>query len=131
MNIPALAAELTAGHPDTGAYNVDDQIAANQLNAVNRSRNITSLSGDDLFSATDTVEFAALTEAKQSNWLSFCGRESVDPFGAANVAFVNWVFGGGSTTISSLATFRTESVSRAVELGLGFVFAGHVQNARL
>ena len=131
MNIPALAAELTAGHPDTGAYNVDDQIAANQLNAVNRSRNIASLSGDGLFSATDTVEFAALTEAKKSNWLAFCGRESVDPFGAANVAFVNWVFGGGSTTISSLASLRTESVSRAVELGLGFVQPGHVENARI
>lgn len=41
MNIdyPALAAELAAGHPDTGAYNVDDQLAADELNAENRTRN--------------------------------------------------------------------------------------------
>jgi len=31
-----LKAELTAGHPDTGAYNIDDGLAADELNAVNR-----------------------------------------------------------------------------------------------
>lgn len=36
MDYIALAAELTAGHPDTGAYNADDALAAGQLNAVNR-----------------------------------------------------------------------------------------------
>lgn len=36
IDYTALAAELTAGHPLTGAYNVDNQLAADQLNAVNR-----------------------------------------------------------------------------------------------
>ena len=39
MNIAALAAELTAGHPGTGAYDADLSVAAGQLNAVNRTRN--------------------------------------------------------------------------------------------
>lgn len=34
INYTALASELTAGHPDQGAYNVDDQLAADQLNAA-------------------------------------------------------------------------------------------------
>ena len=35
-NLQALKAELLAGHPDTGAYNVDDAIAADEINALNR-----------------------------------------------------------------------------------------------
>lgn len=52
MDIAALAAELTAGHPDTGAYNADSSLAADQLNTVNRTRNLSSLSGDAMFAAT-------------------------------------------------------------------------------
>ena len=36
IDYQALKTELLAGHPDTGAYNVDDQLAADELNAVNR-----------------------------------------------------------------------------------------------
>lgn len=33
MNYTALKTELTTGHPDQGAYNADNQLAADQLNA--------------------------------------------------------------------------------------------------
>lgn len=36
MDLQALKTELLAGHPGTGAYNADNEIAANQINAVNR-----------------------------------------------------------------------------------------------
>jgi hypothetical protein len=35
-DLVALRAELDAGHPDTGAYNIDDAIAADELNLLNR-----------------------------------------------------------------------------------------------
>ena len=41
MDLAALAAELTGGHPDTGAYDADDAIAAGELNAVNRPSDVT------------------------------------------------------------------------------------------
>ena len=41
------------------------------------------------------------------------------------------VFGGGSATITALQALRVEAVSRAVELGLGTIYPGHVQNARM
>lgn len=37
MDLVALKAELTAGHPGTGAYSAGDEAAANQINAVNRT----------------------------------------------------------------------------------------------
>ena len=38
MDYVALKAELDAGHPTTGAYNVDDTLAAAELNAENRPK---------------------------------------------------------------------------------------------
>lgn len=108
-----------------------DEAVAADLNTVYRTVNKTSLSGDELFAATDSAEFAALTDHQESLWVSFCGRSSVDPFGASNVAFVQYIFGGGSTTVANLNALRTESVSRAFELGLGSVRPGDVTQARL
>ena len=130
MNIEALTAELSAGHPGTGAYDADAVTAANELNAVNRSRNLSSLTGDQLFAATDATEFGGLTDVKKQLWLAFCGRSEIDPFGAANVAFVQWIFGGGSDTVTGLASLRTETVSRATELGLPYIRPGHILEAR-
>lgn len=129
-NIAALKAELLAGHPGTGAYNADDELAAGEGNVVNRTRNKTSVTGDEIFDATDGPEFSALSDLKKQLWLAFCGRETIDPFGSANVAFVQFLFGGGSTTIGNLGPLRIDSVSRFVELGLGFISPGHITEAR-
>ena len=129
-NLQALRAELDAGHPDTGAYNADAQLAADQINVVNRTVNVDSLDGDTVFAATDEAEFAGLTDHKQTMWMSLCGRSSIDPFGAANIDLLKWVFGNGSTTQSNLAALRVRSVSRADELGIGRVAAGTVEQAR-
>ncbi len=130
MDLVALKAELTAGHPVTGAYHATDSTAAAELNAANRTRIKNAMSGDEIFSATDATEFGALADHKQQIWLAFCGRDTVDPSGASNVALVNWVFGAGSTTLAALAAARLETISRVTELGLGKVATGTVQAAR-
>ncbi len=113
-----------------------DQQAADDLNTVYRTRNRSSMSGDEIFQATVPGEFNALdtgsgnTPDTQGHWLSFCGRETVDPFATANVQFVQWIFGGGSATVTALQAARVENVSRAQELGLDGVHGGHVRTAR-
>ena len=130
MDLTALKAELDSGHPGTGAYNADATTAAGQLNAVNRTQIKSSMSGDAIFAATDTTEFGALTDHKQQIWLAFCGRETVDPAGASNVALVTWVFGAESDTLTALAAARTDNVSRATELELGAVKYSDIIQAR-
>jgi hypothetical protein len=130
MDIQALRTELDAGHPDTGAYNADSLLAAGELNAVIRTRNRSSLSGDAMFAATNASEWTALTDHQQNLWVAFTGKESIDPFGSANVALVTSLFGGGSATLTALAALRKEDVSRAVELGLGTITPGDVEIAR-
>lgn len=130
MDYQAIKDELLAGHPDTGAYNVDDVLATGELNAVNRTVNKSSLTGDEIFAATDKIEFGALTDHHQEMWVGFCGRDSIDPTGTANIDFLDHVFGVSSTTKTTLASLRQETVSRAVELGLGLLRVGDIQNAR-
>lgn len=129
-DLAVLKAELLAGHPETGAYSLDNATAAVEINVVNRTLPIPSLSGDAVFAATDGVEFIAQTEHKQALWMSLCGRSEIDPFGTSNIALLQHVFGGGSTTQTNLQNLRNRAVSRAGELGFGRVREGTVEQAR-
>lgn len=131
MDYQALKTELDATHPVTGAYDADDVIAAGQINAENITRIKARMSGREIFENTNAAEYAALTDAKKSEWISFCGIDEHDPkSGGPAQEFVTYVFGGGSTTVSNLNTARDESISRATELGFGTVLVGDVQYAR-
>ena len=128
--IARLKVELAAGHPVTGPYNADHELAADQINAVDRTRTKASMTGDELFGATVATEYAALTDHRQQQWLAFCARATIDPGGAANVAFVKHIFTAAAVTVSALATLRTVAISRADELGLQRIRAGTVAEAR-
>ena len=131
IDYTALADELTAGHPDTGAYNADSAIAASEINAVNRTRIRASMSGSEIWAATDSAELAALTAGARGNWLAFCAIDSHNPeAGGLAQLFTVSIFGGDSATVSTLASTRQEVVSRSVELGLGSVKAGEIEVAR-
>ena len=131
MDIAALASELTVDPLGRGYSGMSNAEATASLNTVNRDVDVTSITGDRIFAATDSAEFIVLSDIKKQLWLSFCGRSEVDPFGTSNVAFVTWLFGGGSTTGSNLAGVRQQSISRAQELGLGIVREGDVERARV
>ena len=130
----ALNAELIAGHPDTGVYNVDNQIAADQLNVVNRERNRTSMSGLEVKRAFDLdvttrAEWAALTDTKKSQILALVSRDDLDPFGVDKMLFQD-IAATATATKAQLLVLRVESVSRAVEIGFGVVTSADVDAAR-
>ncbi len=131
-----LKDELAGDPLGRGYAGMTDEEAAADLNISNRTRNRTSMTGDEVFQATEAAEFAGLGSGQgnsvddQSHWLSFCGRDIIDPFASANVQFVTEIFQVGSTTLTNLQAARVESITRGVELGLGKVKTGHVQDAR-
>ena len=84
---------------------------------------------DEIFSI-DSSEYVALDASQKEEVWNILHLGEINPFGFEATRFTA-IFGGGSVTISSLASLRITAVSRAGELGLGFVFAGHVQNARI
>ena len=129
---PALKAELDAGHPVSGAYNADDQLAADQINLADVSRIRSNMTGAEILAATDTTEYAALTDAAKAQFLSFTsGNDTIDPAvgGIAQEIIVD-IFGGGSVTVTTLGLLRQETISRATELDFGTVIIGDIQNAR-
>lgn len=77
---------------------------------INRPRG--DLTGDDLFKATDATEWTVLTPDAKALWMAFCNRPVIDPYAAANVAFAQSLFGGGSNTITALNALRDETVPR-------------------
>lgn len=129
MDHVALQTELTVDPLTRGYAALSHEDAALDLNTVYRTRNRTSMTGSEIWENTDNTEFAALTDAKKSQWISFCGIASVDPFGPAS-AFVIYIFGGGSATVTTLASARVETVSRAVELLGAEVLVGDIEYAR-
>ncbi len=118
----ALKDELATDPEGRGYAGMTDEEAAADLNTSYRSRNRTSMSGDEVFQATDATEFAGLGSGQgnsvddQAHWLSFCGRDIIDPFASANVQFVTEIFQAGSTTLTNLQAARVESITRAEEL---------------
>lgn len=129
---PVIQAELVAGHPITGAYDVDDQIAADQLNALNREEIRASMTGPEIFDNTDPTELNALTGDQRREWYGFCGIDSHNPeVGGLAQQVVVGLFGGASVTATNLDTARRVPISRAKELGIsGVIKIGDVQNAR-
>ncbi len=124
-----LMAELALTTPIDYSVMTDQQ-AADSLNDPVVDQNRPILTGDEMFTATDSTEWAGLTDQKRDLWVSWCNTDR-DPFNAANVAFVNCIFGGGSTTIGALALIRVEQISRGQEIGFGTVKVADVARARL
>lgn len=129
MDIDLLKAELLAGHPDTGAYDTDDAVAADQLNVVNRSIDKATMTGSEVFNAIDQAEFTALNNSQEAQIWNVLSMGVLNPFGLEASIFTS-LFGAGSNTITKLKADRTIAVSRAAELGLGFVKVGYVKQAR-
>ncbi len=132
----SLADELTIDELGRGYSSLSDEEAADDLNTSYRTRNRTSMTGDEVCQATDATEFAWIGSGHgnsgddQGHLLSFCGRDSINPFASANVQFVTEIFAAGSTTLANRQAARVESITRATELGFGIVKVGHVQVAR-
>ena len=125
-----LAAELVAGHPVTGAYDADNQLAADQLNAVNRTRNRSVATGKEIKDKITTADWDSRTDAQKQTLLSLFARDDLDPFGIDAHIFQEAMAGAVGTSVADLAAWRVEDVSRAVELGFGVVTAADVAAAR-
>jgi hypothetical protein len=85
----------------------DAEIAAD-MNTVYRERDLSSLTGDEIFNAADPAGYAGLSNADKQLFLAICSRNAINPFGANNVQAMIPIFGAGTTTLSNLAALRKE-----------------------
>ena len=130
-----IKAELDTDALGRGYAGMTAAEAANNLNDADspNGRTITKerLSGADVFAATVDTEFDALAAADRTEWLQICAIESLEPQnGKPAASTVIRLFGGGSATVTALQVLREEVVSRGVEINLGNITVGDIQNAR-
>ncbi len=132
-----LKDELLIDPLGRGYSGMSNQAAADDLNTSYRTRNRTSMSGDEIAQAADSTEYNALddgsvnnTSDTKSHWLAFCARTEIDPFATANVELVISIFGNPSVSRTNLIAARIESITRGTELGLGSVNSRDVGYAR-
>ena len=129
-NNDKLIVELAAGHPDTGAYNADNELATAELNAENRTKNKTSMSASEVYNAIDATEYIALSDADKEEVWNIIHLGTLNPFGL-EATRITAIFPGGGSTITTLAGLRKDTVSRAQEIDLEIpVKVGHVEQAR-
>ncbi|MCH8284965.1 hypothetical protein IIB79_00370, partial [candidate division KSB1 bacterium] len=94
-----------------------DQQAADALLVKDKERIRTSMTRQEVYENIDPVELSVLTDVHLAQ-INLSLSDTLDPFGNAVAVFMS-VFGGGSATLTALASARTETVSRLVEIGLG------------
>jgi hypothetical protein len=127
--IDKLKAELTVDPLTRGYAGMGIEAAAADLNTVYRERNVATLTASQALNAIVKTEFLALTDANRELVWNVLHIGDINPHGVEADLFTE-AFGAGSETITALALIRVETVSRAVELGLGRVRAGDVERAR-
>lgn len=135
-DLQALRVELDAGHPDTGAYSVDDATAAVEINVVNRTLDRSNVPAAEILAAVVpghylTVFGAAGDETHRRYWEDMMNAGGTVDLDHANIrTALTTIFAGQTETLTALSALQTQAVSRAAELGLGNVRAGTVAQAR-
>lgn len=93
-----------------------DQQLLTSLNAKSRTRNRVSMTGREVKAQVNIAEYNVLSDAKKQQMLELIKRDDLDLFGLDRDILID-IFGGGSTTVSNLATARVEIISRSEEIG--------------
>ncbi len=120
-----------AGHPTTGAFSADLQTAADEWNELNRARRKSSVTGSELWRATNAVEFLGMTAAKQSVWMALCQIDThtdLEDNGLTHEILKSTLGTGPSQ--DNLVILRDTPISLAIELGFGHIGMTHLRTAR-
>ncbi len=129
MDMSILGTELT-GDPLSRNYSgMTDVQAAADLNTVYRTRNRSSMTGSEVLNAIVRSEYLALSDANKDRVWQLLHLGTLDPFGV-EADLISEIFTAGSATVTALLARRKDDVSRAVELGLGTIAPGDIENAR-
>ncbi len=129
MDIDILKTEIDTDPLVRGYDGMTDAEVVTSMNTVDRTTNKESLTGSEVMNAIDKAEFTALSATNKAMVWNIVHIGIVNPFGIEADLMID-LFGGGSTTITTLAALRLNNVTRGEELGIGRVREGNVQEAR-
>ena len=125
-----LKEEIDLDPEGLGYSAMNDQDVVDAMNLANRPRNRNSMSASEILNAVVQADLVAITDAdKRADFRMLMSMGELNPFGVEEDIMIG-IFGTPSATITALAAARVEQISRATEIGIGKIRAGHVQEAR-
>ncbi|HDZ22900.1 hypothetical protein LCGC14_1415030 [marine sediment metagenome] len=130
MNYDVLKSELTTDPESRGYSGMTDAEAATDLNTEYRSVDVESVTGQQIFEAAVPAEYDVLTADQKALFGAIVGMGEILVNGPNTRDALLAMFGPATTTRTNLAVLQTETVSRAIELGLSRVREGTVTQAR-
>lgn len=131
MDLAKLKAEITADPLTRGYLAMTDAQAAASLNASDRASVRTLIPSHEVIEATVAAEWSSLSAAEKQRYQTFIAAGTVNAAGTNTRAAFLAMFGAGTTTRANLSALQTgPTVTRAAELGLPFIGAHHVTQAR-
>jgi hypothetical protein len=125
-----LKTEVTTDPLGRGYSGMSDSEVADDMNTVYRTKTRETVSGWEIFNITDDVEYAALSDVEKTSWDNLCAIEQIDTSSGIAKVKEAALFGVGTTTRQNLIDLKNPPASRAEELGLLFVYPGHVEEVR-
>ncbi len=129
-NYAALHDELINDPIGRGYGLMSDPEAADSLNTPNRNVSVDSVPSEFVVAALVASEVASLTAAQQRTMWGIIGAGTVRADDAEVKAVFADLFGAATTTRANLLALGTQTISRAQEIGIGFVKAPDVNEAR-
>lgn len=125
-----LKTVLDAGHPETGTYYADAEMAAAQGHLVNLEEEVDFIDPWAVFRAVHPADYAALSATQVT---TFWGLLSLGPLPMddANVRLALADMFGGTDTLTALMALQVRAVSHFQKERLGLVQPGHIENARM
>lgn len=130
MDIAALKSELMVDPESIGYSAMTDVQAADSLNMANRTVNVKSVTGQQIFGAVVPSHWNALSTDYKQLFGVIVGMQTILVNDPNTKLALTTMFSGATATLDALVALQTKQVSRATELGLEFVRVGHIQQAR-
>ena len=127
-----LKDELDTDPLTRGYAGMTDAEVRDSINAADRTVDRETMSGSEIFEAIDVTEWSGRT-ADQKDDIKFVvslGDQIQIASGTKARDMLQNALSGATNSIANLGSISTKAVSRAEELGLGFVKIGDVQKAR-
>lgn len=125
-----IRTEIDSDTLTRGYSGMTDQQVADDMNTEYRTRNRTAMSASEVYNLVDQTEWAALLDVdRQELWDILHMGGDLNPFGREASRFIA-IFPDAGVTLTALASARVDDISRADEIGVGFVKEAHVAFAR-
>jgi hypothetical protein len=125
-----LKNEITNDPLTRGYSGMTDPQIADSLNTSNRSVTVPTLTGRQIGAAIDLTEFDARTAAQQNTIRAMWPLDDIPTEAGFYREFILATFNAQSTTRANILAKFTRTSTRAAELGLPFVGAHHVAEAK-